>query len=102
MDANQYIELLETAKGHGMTMEIETILQEDGYWKGSGSSVFSMTRDGENWGYVEIKANSLDSDYKSAIATVMLALTNAVNDIRFAEEMLNKVEESERHGYGTG
>ena len=95
MDSVKYIEFMETVVSHRMILDIK--LNKDGKnnWRGEGGMTFSGTRDGENWGQVNLIVAANDKTSELASATVMLALSNYVNSDDFMEEVQERIINSE-------
>lgn len=95
MDSVKYLEFMETVVSHRMILDIGLSKDDKKNWRGEGSMSFSGTRDGENWGRVDLVVVANDKTSELASATVMLALSNYVNSEEFMEEVQERITNSE-------
>ena len=95
MDSVKYLEFMETIVSHRMILDIRTNKDSKKNWRGEGSMSFSGTRDGENWGRVDLVVAANDKTSEAASATVMLALSNYVNSEEFTDEVYERITNSE-------
>lgn len=81
----------------GFAVQVTTVTIDEGNsWECNATAIFSATRDKETWVERSFPVKTFDTNPENALATVMLAISNKIDDPEFFEEFETALDEIDR------
>ena len=78
--------------GQRMSFQITGMKEQDDQWRVTGKAVTAMTINGVDWEEAQIPVSTLDDDFDSALATVMVSLAGTMNNPRMMAKLRIKLD----------